>query len=307
MTKIIGSGKYLPSKIISNDDLSKIVETSDEWISKRTGIKERRFSQDFETSSFMASESLNNALQKHSVSPDSIDAIVVASSTQDFKFPSISCLVQSSVGANNAFCLDIHDACAGFVHAFSVADSLIRSNRANRIAVIGVDRMSSIIDMKDRNTCVLFGDGAGCVLIERDDKNESKIIDVILKANGSLDDILKTSEFGISMNGVDVFKYAISEMKNGISEILDSNNFKKDDLSFVFAHQANYRILSKVAEDLGLSEEIFPINLNKYGNTSSASIPIVFDENFEKLSRGDLIAMTAVGGGMKAGTILIKF
>ncbi len=307
MSKILSSGKYVPSRIVTNDDLSKIVDTSDEWISKRTGIKERRFAQDGENTSDMAAAAILDALSKIDADVNSLDAIILATTTPDLKFPSVACLVQKKIGAKNAFCMDIQAVCSGFIYALSVANNFIKSGMAKRVAVVGSDKMSSIINMRDRNTCVLFGDGAGCVIIE-ESKSESVIIDIILKSNGSLADILKTdSENHVLMNGIDVFKYAISEMESGVLSILDKNGFVASDLSLVFAHQANKRIILHVAQSLSLDESLFPMNLDRYGNTSAASIPLVFDENFDRLKRGDLIAMSAVGGGMTSGTALIRF
>lgn len=314
-SKIISSGSYLPLKILTNDDLSKIVDTSDEWIFQRTGIKERRIAESNETTSFMAKKALENAIQKINFNPIDLDCIIVATTTPDFCFPSTACIVQNLIGAKNASAFDVQAVCSGFIYALTIADSYIKSEKYKNIAVIGSDKLSSIVDWTDRNTCVLFGDGAGCVILSKSD-NESGIIDWKINSDGKLCEILKTNGLAnsqsrgfIEMNGKEVFKYATTKMIDTLIELLEKNSLNPLDLSCVIAHQANARIISYVAEKLNLPIEKFPMTLEKHGNTSAASIPLAFDEwiSLGKIKEGDLIALEAVGGGMTNGCLIFKF
>jgi len=308
-SKIISSGSYLPEKILTNFDIEKIVETSNEWIVQRTGIHERRVSGECETTVYMATKALENAIKKSNILASNIDAIIVATSTPDVSFPSCALSVACNLGILNCIAFDVQVACTGFVYAMSIADSFIKAGKVKNIAIIGSERMSSIINWKDRNTCVLFGDGAGALILSASEDQNIGILDWNLTSDASLANILTTNEEKfITMNGKNVFKYATEQMSSELMKILEKNNFKSSDLSSVIAHQANLRILSYVAKQTKLNEEIFPITLTKHGNTSAASVPLAFDfwNDSEKIKSGDLIIMQAVGAGMAIGTILIR-
>ncbi len=309
-TKIIASGSFLPEKIVTNADLSKIVDTTDEWIVQRTGINERRIAQEGELVSDMGAKALTSALKSANISPLELDAIILATTTPDLKFPATACIIQDKVGAKNAFAFDVQAVCSGFVYAISIADSFIKSGKSKKIAVIGAEKLSSIINWQDRSTCVLFSDGAGAVILSQEENNSSGILDWKLHSNGALSEILRTDKDSfITMNGREVFKYATNAFATGLMNILEKNNLKSQDLSAVLLHQANSRIAAYVAEKLGLPLSLFPMTLHKYGNNSAATIPILFDECMRagRFKNGDIIAIQAVGGGMTDGSLLYKF
>lgn len=303
----VSCGSYLPKKVITNDDLSKIVDTNDEWIVSRTGIKSRHIADESESSSEMGCIALKNALSNANLSSGDIDGIIVATSTPDLKMPSTACIIQEKIGTKNAFAFDLQAACSGFVYGVSVANSMIKSGLAKRIAVIGVDKMSKIVDWSDRNTCVLFGDGSGCFILERSEN--VGIMDTKLISDGHLVEILKTNERDfIQMNGKEVFKYATSAMEGLLVEILEKNNIKPDELSAIVCHQANMRIISHVAKKMNIDIEKFPATMEVHGNTSAASIPLAFEDFYKsgKIKKNDLVAMVAVGAGMTAGVVLMR-
>ena len=310
MFKIISSGSYLPEFEVSNEDLSLVVETNDEWICQRTGIRARRFSQGEKTSE-LATKALKSALEKASLSPNDLDLIIVATTTPDLSFPSTACIVQGLVKATKAFAFDVNAVCSGFVYAMTIANGFFHSmSNVNRIAVIGADVMSSILNMDDRSTCVLFGDGAGAVILERSDSG-SGIISSSVSSNGSKSP-LYTPSSGVKMNGSDVFKYATSNISSSLLSALNICKKSTEDLSAVFIHQANKRIVEYVSKNLSIPLEKIPVNIDKYGNTSAASIPILLDEVLNSDGRlniedGSLISFSAAGAGMTSGSIIMRF
>jgi 3-oxoacyl-[acyl-carrier-protein] synthase-3 len=314
-SKILGTGSYLPKNIVTNDDLAKKIDTSDEWIFSRTGIRERRIADEAETTGFMASEAMKNAFLDSKIDANQIDMIIVATTTPELTLPSTACIVQGSVGAKNAVCFDIQAVCSGFVYAMTIADSFIKSGRYKNIAVIGADKNSNIVDWTDRSTCVLFGDGSGCVILSA--SSEAGVIDHIIESDGSKYDILcsqsgigKDKMLGtIAMNGREVFRYATEKMGSYPAILTERNGISVDDIKLFICHQANTRIISYVYEKLGLDPAKFPITLDKHGNTSGASVPITLDYSIKNrlCKRGDYLILQAVGAGMTSGAIFLKY
>lgn len=318
---IEGCGFYLPQKVVTNDDLSKILDTSDEWIVKRTGIKCRHIASDTEGSLNMAHKASLDVFQNSSIKPDDIDAIIVATTTPEKVFPSTACLLQNLLGIKNAICFDMQAACSGFIYAVNIADSLIKSGSAKNILVIGVDKMSSLLDWQDRSTAVLFGDGAGAIIVraKTDSDNNtiyknSGIIDGACFSDASLSDILYTEKNEnnchiIKMNGKEVFKAAVSNLTQMTLDLLKKNNLTADDISLVIPHQANYRILLPIAENCGIDISKFVITLTDHSNTSAASIPLAFGSITKRnlIKRGDIILMEGVGAGFTWGYSLFRY
>ena len=305
-TRISGTGVYLPKEVLTNFDLEKIVDTSDEWITTRTGIKERRIAKE-ESVLEMAREASLMALENAGVEPQDVDVIIVATLTPEKKFPSTACLLQAELGSEG-YAFDISAACSGFIYALEVADGLISAGKANRILVVGVEKLSEIVDWTDRSTCVLFGDGAGAVVLERSE--ESAILASRMYSDGSLWDILYADKCGyIKMRGRELFKVAVRNMEEACREVLKSAGVSAEEVSLVIPHQANVRIINSLAEKLGIPRERFYVNIERYGNTSAASIPIALHEAIqeEKIRRGDLVLMTAMGGGLTWGATLLRF
>ena len=319
--KIDGCGSYLPPKVLTNFDLEKIVETSDEWITQRTGIKERHIAEN-QTTSDMATNSILDAVKnsKSDVKLEDLDAIICATTTPDLVFPSTACIIQQKLGLQkNIVAFDIQAVCSGFVYAISVARDMMMAGKIKTCAVVGADKMSSIVDWKDRATCVLFGDGAGAVILKAENCESGKkdgIIDYELSANGNFADILNTNG-GVSSNqkvgtvymeGRAVFKHAVEKMTTSIKEIVSKNGFSLDDVALIVPHQANSRILTLVAEKLGIEPEKFMITIDKHANTSSASIPLALDVAIKQkmVKTGDLVILEALGGGLTWGAVLIR-
>lgn len=310
-SRIISYGSYLPSKVLTNHDLSNIVDTSNEWILKRTGISQRHIANDSETTAFMGSEAAKICIQRSKLDINQIDCIIVATTTQDMSLPSTACMVQSAICAKNAFAFDMQAACSGFVYSLSIADAYIKSGKYNNILIIGSEKMSKLVDWKDRNTCVLFGDGAAAVLLSKSD--ECGIIDYEMRSDGHLNHILNMyqndiGENFIKMDGKEVFKYASIKMVESLHRLLESNNLSSSDLSLVVAHQANRRIIEHVAESMKMDIEQFPMTLSNHGNTSSASIPLALDYLYSqnKLKNNQMIALVGVGSGMTYGSVILK-
>jgi 3-oxoacyl-[acyl-carrier-protein] synthase-3 len=313
-SKIIGVGSYLPKKFMTNEDLSKMVDTSDEWITTRTGIKKRHLIAENENTSDLATNALKNALISSKLSSDDLDAIIVATTTPDRIFPATAAKVQNNIGMKGGFAFDVQAVCAGFIYALQVADSFLKSQKAKRIAVIGADAMSKIVNWQDRNTCVLFGDGAGCVILEQrvQDKNEG-ILDIQLYSDGQYEEFLMVSDEGevpgtIQMNGSEVFRHAVTKMSDSIKSILDKNGTNIEDLDWVLLHQANYRIIKAVAQKLEIDIEKAISTVDQHANTSAASIPLALDSYIRdgKVKEGDLIALSAIGGGLTWGSALLR-
>ncbi len=309
---IASTGSYVPDRVLKNTDLEKMVETSDEWITTRTGIKERRISEG-ETTSDMATEAVLRALNGKT-SPEDVELIVVATATPDAFFPSTACKVQSKIGNKGAVAFDISAACTGFIYALYVADSIMRSKNVRRAVVVGAERFSKIVNWKDRTTCILFGDGAGTVLLEHSD-NEG-VLGFDIGADGSYGELLAVPSVGsneeypfyVRMKGNEVFKIAVRTMVDSIGRVLEKTGIKPDDISLLIPHQANIRIINAVAERVGIPREKVFVNLDRYGNTSAASIPIALDEAVRggRTKRGDLVLMTAFGGGFTWGSCIVR-
>ena len=314
--KIIGVGSYLPDKVLTNFDLEKLVDTTDEWITQRTGIHERHIAAEGQSTSDMAVEAVKRALANAQLSINDIDMIICATTTPDLTFPSTACLVQNKLGLDKPIiAFDIQAVCSGFVYALSIANDMMRGGKIRHAIIIGADKMSSLIDWQDRSTCVLFGDGAGAVILQATE--EIGIIDTEIKANGTYSDILKTTggtsttatAGNIYMDGRGVFKHAVEKMTASIKEITERNGLKIDDIALIIPHQANYRILSLVAEKLGISDDKFMLTIGEHANTSSASIPLALDVALKqgKINKGDNIILEALGGGLTWGAVLVRW
>lgn len=308
--QIKGTGSFLPEYILTNKELEGLVETSDEWITERTGIKQRRLAK--ELSSFeMAAAASRAAIQSAGILPDDIDIIIAATITPDYFTPSLSCLVQKQLGAKKAFCFDINAACSGFCYALDLADSYIKAGKAKTILIAASEALSRITDYSDRNTCVLFGDGAGAVVACA--AGVPGLIDSVCSSVGSMGDVLEVSVFGdnrfIKMNGKEVYKFAVGANIETITRLAERNGLSIHDIDHIVLHQANKRIISAVCSKLGLDVGKMFINLEKYGNTSSASIPICLDEMNKKgmLKQGDKIVMVGFGGGLTYGGALMQW
>ncbi len=304
-TTILGIGCYLPKKVLTNFDLEKMVDTSDEWITTRTGIKERRVAE--EDVSLMAYKASLEAIRSAGIYPESIDIIILSTLTPQLKFPSTACLIQHKLGASKAFAFDISAACSGFLYGLELADAFIRSRKANNVLLVGAEKLSEIIDWKDRSTCVLFGDGAGAVLLSNSDGD---ILASKLMSDGNAWDILYAPKCGyINMKGKELFKLAVRNMEEACRYVIEKSGISIDDLSLIIPHQANIRIMDALVERLGLPKEKAYSNIHKYGNTSAASIPIAMYEAYKegKLKKGDLVLLTAMGGGLTWGATLLKF
>ena len=308
-SKIIGSGSYLPEKILTNHDLAKIVDTSHDWIFERTGIEQRHIASENESSVDMAYKASLKAMSMAQLSPNDIDMIIVATATPERKFPSTAVLLQDHLKIEQGFAFDINAACTGFVYALDIADKYIKSNVAKNILVVGSEKMSSLLDWKDRNTCVLFGDGAGAVILSG--SNKPGILSTNIGSNGSYKDLLTVnidSEF-IEMKGNDVFKIAVKTMGKLAVSTLEKNNISIDQIDWLIPHQANSRIINAIAKKISLPNEKVILTVNKHGNTSAASIPLAFDDAYHNgsLKEGNLVMLEAFGAGFTWGSILLKF
>lgn len=321
---IIGTGSYVPDKVVTNDDLSKIVDTSDEWIRTRTGIKERHLS-DGETTYMLGAKAAKKAMEKAGLKCKDIDMLICATITPDEFMPSTACRIQAELGAENAVAFDISAACSGLVFAINIATQFIETGMYKNICVIGAENLSKVVNWEDRSTCVLFGDGAGAVIVSRaDEETPFQIVEQSMVSNGKKGDILtlpavpfknilkdsspEHAGFYMSMDGQEVFKFAVKVMTEQIKKVADKADIKLEDISYIVPHQANVRIIEAAAKLLGLPTERFYMNLHNYGNTSSASVGIALDELLAdgRVKKGDNLVMTGFGGGMSAGAILIK-
>ena len=316
-----GFGKYTPSKKVTNVDISKIVDTNDEWIFSRTGIKNRNISTGEDTS-YMASRACEKALENANISSLDIDLIVVATCTPDMFTPSTACIVQSIIGAKNAVTFDISAACSGFIFGLDVAKSLMIMKNYKNALVVGAENLSKFMDWEDRSTCVLFGDGAGAVVLSK--SNEIGLRNSICKSQGEKWDcitiegsdidtpfveekIIRNSK--LKMKGNEVFKFATTVIVKSINEILEKNNLKNDDIDYIVPHQANIRIIEYAAKKLNVSMEKFYMNIEEHGNTSAASIPIALSEMFDKnlLKKGNKIILVGFGAGLTYGATLVNW
>ena len=322
--KITGVAGYLPPRVMSNADFAKIVETSDEWIRTRTGIRERHVAEKGVASSHLATEAAKLLLAQTKTSPEEIELIVVASVTPDMMFPATACLVEDRLGAKNAWGFDLSAACSGFTYALTVGAQFVSSGTHKKVLVIGSDVMSSILDYKDRATCVLFGDGAGAVLLEPAAPEEG-IIDFLHDVDGSGGAYLYMPGGGslhppthetvdknmhvVHQEGSQVFKYAVRRMSEIATTLLERNGFTRDDLALVVPHQANLRIIRATQERLGIEDSKIMINIDRYGNTTGGTIPLgLRDAVCEKrVKKGDLVLLVAVGAGYTAGGVLLRW
>lgn len=318
---ISGIGAYLPSQIVTNHDLSTFIETNDEWIVERTGIRERRISVGEDTSD-IAVKAANAALKNAGVSPADIDLIVVGTITPDMFTPSVACIVQKHIGADKATAFDINAACSGFLFATQVAQSMMKDLNFKHALVIGAETLSKVIDWTDRGTCVLFGDGGGAAVLSKSD--EKGIIKSFSRADGAKGDCLTIGAIDvdnpyvqnvqnrkkkIEMNGKEVFRFATSVIQESVLKVIEDTEYTLEDIKYIVPHQANVRIIDFAAKKLGVNKERFYVNLDRFGNTSSASVPIALNEMNEKgiLKDGDLIVLVGFGGGLTYGSILIKW
>ncbi|ELC8430546.1 beta-ketoacyl-ACP synthase III [Clostridium perfringens] len=319
--KMIGFGLYTPKNLVENERLQEFLETSDEWIRTRTGIERRYISLD-ENTSDLAVEASKKALSQAKLSAEEIDLIIVATVTPDNFTPSTACIVQDKLGAKNAWAFDINAACTGFIYALKLGRSLIISGEANNALIIGAETLSKALNWEDRGSCVLFGDGAGatvltsteedcgikCVNVKSDGSKGDSLVIQGLPLNSPFKDGREVSENYINMNGREIFKFATKVMEESIVEILEKENIKIEDIAAIIPHQANLRIIDYVVKRLGIPREKFITNLQNYGNTSGASIPIALCESIDEgnLKKGDNIIMVGFGGGLTWGAALIK-
>lgn len=322
--KIIGTGSYVPPDILTNADFEKIVDTSDEWIVTRTGIKERHVTSNGIHSSDMAVGASKRALEMAGCSNDEIDVVIVGTVTPDYRLPSTACVVQEKMGLPNAVGFDIVAACAGFINGLSISASLIESGRYNKALVVGVEKLTSFTNYSDRNTCVLFGDAAGAAVVSRGEGNGG-VLSTFMKSDGRMRELLwaevggtvnpYSSDFAydgrdkIRMNGSDVFKVAVREMGRAAQSVIDDAGLKPSDIALIIPHQANIRIIDALAKRLKVGTDKVFINIEKYGNTSSASVPLALDEanRAGKIKPGDNVLMVAFGGGLIWGAALVRW
>ncbi|KGM25768.1 3-oxoacyl-ACP synthase III [Photorhabdus luminescens] len=315
-TKILGTGSYLPAQVRTNADLEKMVDTSDEWIVTRTGVRERRIATDDETVAVMGFRAAKKAIEMSGIDKDQIDLIIVATASSTHAFPSSACQIQHMLGTQNSAAFDISAACSGFVYALSIADKFIRTGVAKHALVIGSDSITRTLDPEDRGTLVLFGDGAGAMVVGA--SNEPGILSTHLHANGSYGELLvlpyqerqnlKEPAYA-SMIGNEVFKIAVRELANIVDETLEANNLPYSELDWLVPHQANLRIIAATAKKLNMTMDKVVVTLDRYGNTSAASVPTAFDEAVRdgRIKRGQLILIEAFGGGLTWGSALIRF
>lgn len=321
---ITATGQHYPEKRVTNEDLSKVMETNDEWIRTRTGIGSRHWVEKGHGASSLAAPALQMALDRRGMKAEDLEVIIVATVTPDTLFPATACRVQDAIGAKNAFGFDLSGACSGFVYALTTGAALVASGAYSRVAVVGVDIMSSIIDMEDRTTCVLFGDGAGAVILERVAEGLG-IMDFEHRVDGSGGCLLHMPGGGslkpashetvdardhfVHQSGAEVFKFAVREMAESCRSLLDRNDFKPSDLALFVPHQANIRIMEAAAKRMDLPFERMAVNIDRYANTTAATIPTALHQSSEagKLSKGDLVLLSAFGAGFTWGSILLRW
>lgn len=322
---ILGTGSYTPQNAVTNDDMAKIVDTSDEWIRTRSGIRARCFAAEGEHTSDMACAAGTRAIEAASIDRSEIDLIIVATMTPDMPFPSTACLVQSKMGLPNTTAFDMQAACSGFVYALSVASSMLRSGNFKKALVIGAEKMSSVLDFEDRTTCVLFGDGAGAVVLGRSETEDVGVLSNLEGSDGSTPSMLQQPAGGsampasaeslasrqhfLKMNGKEIFKSAVRVMCKASTDILERCDYQSEDLALVIPHQANMRIIESLSKRLKIPMEKFHNNLDRVGNTSAASVPIALDEAFRagRIQSGDLVLLVAFGAGLTWASTLIKW
>jgi 3-oxoacyl-[acyl-carrier-protein] synthase-3 len=316
-SRITATGSYLPKKILTNHELAQMVETSDDWIVERTGIKKRHLAAEGELTSDLAAQAALRVLEKSEITAAEIDLIILATTTPDLTFPATATTVQAKIGAVNCFAFDIQAVCSGFVFALNIADNFIKSGQVKNALVIGAETLSRIVDWQDRNSCVLFGDGSGAVLLQATSEENCGIIASDLHSDGSLNNLLKTSggtsstqKSGfIEMAGKEVFKHAVEKMSKSVLSVLSKAGLAVTDIDLLIPHQANARILNAVAARLELPEEKVIITVQDQANTSAASIPLALDYAISngKIKKGDVVVLEALGGGLTWGSIVLRW
>jgi len=322
-SRITGTGHYCPERVLTNLDLEEMVDTTDEWIFARTGIRERRIASDDQACSDLAFEAAKQALHRAGVDATDLDGIILGTVSGDMVFPATSCLIQDRLGATNAVAFDVSAACSGFVYGVSIAHSFIACHQMERVLVVGVDLLSKIVDWEDRATCVLFGDGAGAAVMEPCEVGVG-ILSTYMKSDGALAELLHIPSGGtrdpaspetcerrghyIKMKGDGVFKYAVRAMEDASRQALERADLTLDDVDWMVPHQANARIVEAVYRRLGIDETKVVMNLDRYGNTSSGTIPIALDEAVRegRVKEGDLVLMVTFGGGLTWGSVLMR-
>jgi len=321
-SRISGTGSYLPEKVVTNLDLEKIMDTDDQWIQERTGIRERRVVVEGETTTTLAEHACRNALEAAAIDPGEIDLLVMGTTTPDLVFPSSACLIQKRLGLPDCGAMDVNAACSGFIYALSIADKFIRCGDAKKVLVCGAETLTSMVNWSKRDTAVLFGDGAGAVVLEA--SVEPGILSTHIHANGNHADLLNT-EVGVSrgfagleendgkpellMKGNEVFKVAVRTLGRIVDETLEANNMDKSELDWLIPHQANLRIIVATARKLDMDMDQVVISVDRHGNTSAASVPLALDEAVRdgRVKRGDMLLLEAFGGGFTWGSALIKY
>ena len=319
-------GAYIPPKIRTNADFEKIIDTTDEWITRRTGIKERRLAEKEEASSDLGARAAELAIQRANISKDEIDLIICATVTPDYLcMPSTACLIASKIGITNVMAFDVSAACTGFVYILNIAKAFIESGLKKNVLIIGAEKYSSILNYEDRTTCFIFGDGAGAAIISATNDKSEAIIDVSCSSDGTYEDLIKTAGGGskhpcsqevldakmacISMKGNETFKLAVKTLTSDVQEMMKRHNLSNEDINHFIPHQANYRIIKAVGEALNLTDEQTVVTVDKYANTSAASIPMAMNYAFEqgRIKAGDTVLFDAFGGGLTWGSALFKF
>ncbi len=318
--RITGTGSYLPEKILTNHDLENMVDTSDEWIRDRTGIRQRHIAGEKEYTVDLAEQAARNAIEAAGISVDKIDLVIVATTTPDRVFPSTACLLQQRLGIHGCAAFDVQAVCTGFVYALGVADQFFKAGTAKCALVVGAETLSRILDWTDRNTCVLFGDGAGAVVLQADE--ETGILSSHLHADGSYEHLLTVTygvstgkreilegSGGITMKGNEVFKMAVNTLGRIVDETLQYNNMEKSDIDWLVPHQANIRIINATAKKLNMSLDHVVITVDKHGNTSAASVPLALDVAVRdgRIKKGETLMLEAFGGGFTWGSVLLKY
>lgn len=319
-SRIAGTGAYLPERIMENAELEKMVDTSDEWIKTRTGIHKRHIAAEGETSCDLAEHAARMAMEAATVTAEAIDLIIVATTTPDLVFPSTACLLQARLGVGGAAAFDVQAVCTGFIYALSIADKFIKTGTSKKALVVGAETLSRIIDWTDRDTCVIFGDGAGAVVLEASE--QAGIISTFLHADGNYKDLLKVpvgvstaytamkdGNAFIQMQGNEVFKVAVNTLGRIVDETLSANNLKKQDIDWLVPHQANTRIISATAKKLDMLMDKVIVTVDQHGNTSAASVPLALDVAVRdgRIQRGDKLLLEAFGGGFTWGSALVDF
>ncbi|MFN0050191.1 MAG: beta-ketoacyl-ACP synthase III [Cytophagales bacterium] len=320
---IKGVGGYVPDYVLTNQELEKMVDTQDEWIVSRTGIKERRILKGDLGSSFMAEKAARMVLEKTNTNPEDIDLIICSTVTPDYLFPVTSNLLCHKLGATNAFSYDMLAACSGFLYCLATGTAFIESGRFKKALLIGVDKMSSIVNYQDRTTCIIFGDGAGAVLLEAEENSENGVIDMVMRTDGSAFPYLNMKGGGsmvpasiqsvergdhyIYQEGATVFKTAVTRMSSVVSQIMDRNTLTADDLQWLVPHQANKRIIDATADRMGIPSSKVTINIERYGNTTNGTIPLCLWDFEKQFKKGDNIILAAFGGGFTWGSIYMKW